>query len=286
MKKQKKYMLYYLPMIMVVAGMFFTGCSTEDAELPSVETGEVTNISYDSATSGGAITDEGGSIITAMGVVWDTTENPTVSDHYTSDGEYTIDGVMEREFSSHLTELDLGTKYYVRAYASNEDGVAYGDTKTFETEATGVVYHDLTPDMIEAWTQETLEGPYENLVDGDPSTYWHSAWSSDVEPLPHWIKITFDGQESISGFDYTFRQPSGITDRPNHFDFQISDDGDNWTTVWESETDLPVEPVDAVQTLEFGETFSSVYFRVRILDTYGSRDWTHLSTIEVFEIIE
>jgi hypothetical protein len=144
----------------------------------------------------------------------------------------------------------------------------------------------LTADMIDAWTQETSEGPKENLVDGDTGTYWHSAWSAGVEPLPHWIQINFSEATTIGGMNYTFRQPSGITDRPNHWDIQVSDDGSNWTTVWISKSGLPVEPVDAKQTLVFDQSYTSRFFRIRVLDTYGSRDWTHLSTIEVFSIIE
>ncbi len=144
----------------------------------------------------------------------------------------------------------------------------------------------LTADMIDAWTQESSEGPKESLIDGDTGTYWHSAWSSNVEPLPHWIQINFQQPTTIGGMNYTFRQPSGITDRPNHWDVQVSDNGSDWTTVWTSKTDLPVEPVDAKQTLVFDQSYTSGFFRLRILDTYGSRDWTHLSTIEVFSIIE
>jgi hypothetical protein len=157
-------------------------------------------------------------------------------------------------------------------------------TRNFDPASAEII--PLNADMIDAWTQETSEGPMENLVDGDTGTYWHSAWSSEVEPLPHWIQINFQEATTIGGMNYTFRQPSGITDRPNHWDIQVSDDGSNWSTVWTSKSDLPVEPVDAKQTLVFDQSYTSKFFRIRILDTYGSRDWTHLSTIEVFSIIE
>lgn len=284
MKNRKKHMLTWSLAMMGLVAIVFVACSKDEGELPAVSTAEVTDVTHASAVSGGTVTDNGGSLITAMGVVWSTSDNPTVSDHYSSDGEYTIDGVLEREFTSHLSDLQDDTLYYMRAYAANETGVAYGESRTFETELAGFIMHELTPDMIEAWTDEPLEGAQENLVDGDTGTYWHSAWSSGVEPLPHWIKITFDEEKLIGGFNYTFRQPSGITDRPNHFDFQVSDNGTDWTTVWESQPDLPVEPVDEMQTLLFGENFSSQYFRIRILETHGSRDWTHLSTIEVYEV--
>ncbi len=143
----------------------------------------------------------------------------------------------------------------------------------------------LTIDMIDAWTQEQWEGPLENLIDGDTGTFWHSSWSAP-QPLPHWIQINFEQETQLGGFNYTFRQPSGITDRPNHWDIQTSPDGENWTTHWTSKPNLPVEPVDAKQTIVFDQNYSARYFRIRILDTYGSRDWTHLSTIEVFTVKE
>ena len=122
-------------------------------------------------------------------------------------------------------------------------------TRSFDQQAADVI--PLTNDMIETFTQEGSEGPKENLVDGNTATYWHSAWSSDVAPLPHHIQINFDNPTEIGGLNYTFRQPSGITDRPNHFDIQTSPDGETWTTVWTSKPGLPVAPVDEMRTLVF-----------------------------------
>lgn len=155
-------------------------------------------------------------------------------------------------------------------------------TRNFDQQAAEVV--PLTNDMIETFTQEGSEGPKENLVDGNPATYWHSSWSSGVSPLPHHIQINFDNPTELGGLNYTFRQPSGITDRPNQFDIQTSSDGETWTTVWTSKPNLPVAPVDEMRTLIFDQNYSARYFRVRILATYGNRDWTHLSTLEVFRV--
>lgn len=157
-------------------------------------------------------------------------------------------------------------------------------TRDFDMDDAEII--TLTADMIETFTQESSEGPKESLVDGNTGTYWHSAWSSGVEPLPHWIQINFPEPTELGGLNYTFRQPSGITDRPNHFDIQTSNDGETWTTVWESASGLPVDPVDEKRTLVFDQNYTSQMFRIRILDTYGSRSWTHLSTIEVFRVIE
>ncbi len=283
MKKTAKKIWTYPFLFLGIAALVIYSCSKDNGSLPTVTTVEVSGVTHNAALSGGTISDDGGSLITAVGVCWSINENPTVSDHTTSDGTYTLEGVLIREFESRAKDLEPLTQYYLRAYAANESGVAYGEQKSFETDEAGQIIHPLTIDMIDAWTQESSEGPKESLVDGNTATYWHSAWSAGVEPLPHWIQITFPEETAVGGFNYTFRQPSGISDRPNHWDVQVSSNGTDWETVWTSPADLPVEPVEEMQTLEFDQNYTSQYFRIRILDTYESRDWTHLSTIEVFE---
>lgn len=283
MKNARKGFWIYPVLLLGFAVLIIVGCSKDDGKLPTVTTLELSAVTHNSVTSGGVVNDDGGSKVLAIGLCWSTSENPTVSDFTTSEGNYTIDGVEEREFTSQAKDLEPLTQYYLRAYAANEAGTGYGEQLTFETDEAGQIIHPLTIDMIDAWTQESSEGPKESLVDGSTATYWHSAWSAGVEPLPHWIQITFPESTNVGGFNYTFRQPSGISDRPNHWDVQISSNGTDWETVWTSPADLPVEPVEEMQTLEFDQNYTSQYFRIRILDTYDSRDWTHLSTIEVFE---
>jgi hypothetical protein len=79
------------------------------------------------AYTGGNITTDGGSSITARGVCWGTTTAPTTS------GDKTVDGSGTGEFSSEITELDPSTTYYVRAYVVNEFGTHYGNEYSFET---------------------------------------------------------------------------------------------------------------------------------------------------------
>jgi len=281
--KNLKAAFVMIPMLFLGLAVILYSCSKDDSKLPEVTTMEVTDITNNSAFSGGVINSDGGKKIVAMGLVWATHENPTVSDFYTSVGQYTLDGIADREFTSAITGLEKTTLYYARAYAANETGVGYGQTITFETDESGMIIHPLTADMIVCWTQETSEGPKENLVDGNPGTYWHSAWSSGVQPLPHYIQITFPEAKPMGGFSYTHRNPSATSGRPNQFDLQTSNDGENWTTVWTSQADLPIAPADEVFTQMFGQNFTSRYFRIRIIATPGMTNWTYLSTITVFE---
>jgi len=95
--------------------------------LPTVATTLVSNITTNSASSGGSVTDDGNATITGRGVCWSLTTNPTIDDFKTSDGTGSGD------FSSELTSLAPGETYYVRAYATNSVGTAYGNEITFST---------------------------------------------------------------------------------------------------------------------------------------------------------
>lgn len=94
---------------------------TTNAVLPTLTTTVVSNITSSSFTTGGSITFDGGSAITARGVCWSSAQNPTIADNKT------YDGAGPSSFVSNVTGLSPGTKYYVRAYATNSMGTAYGN---------------------------------------------------------------------------------------------------------------------------------------------------------------
>ena len=108
-------------------------------DVPEVTTQDVTNIGVSSATCGGNVTDDGGAEVTARGVCWSTSENPTITDSHTTDGSGT------GSYTSNITGLDAGTVYYVRAYATNSYGTSYGSQKNFTTDEqiNGYDYVDL-----------------------------------------------------------------------------------------------------------------------------------------------
>lgn len=95
--------------------------------LPVLTTAEIVSITNNSATGGGNITDNGDATINSRGVCWSTTSNPTLSN------SHTVDGSGSGIFSSSITGLLQQTTYYVRAYAVNSVGVAYGDVVIFPT---------------------------------------------------------------------------------------------------------------------------------------------------------
>jgi uncharacterized protein (TIGR02145 family) len=106
---------------------FCDGVPTWGGCLPRVTTRAASAITSDSAGTGGNVTSDGGAAVTARGVVYGTSANPTTSGPSTSDGGGT--GV----FTSQLSGLTGSTQYYVRAYATNAVGTAYGAELTFTT---------------------------------------------------------------------------------------------------------------------------------------------------------
>jgi uncharacterized protein (TIGR02145 family) len=115
----------------VIAGAFLlfalmhSSCNKEGQ--PSLKTLPVSEISSTIATSGGDITDDGGNDITAKGVCWSISPNPTIANNTTSNGTGT------GSFISNITGLSTSTTYYVRAYATNSAGTAYGNQVYFTT---------------------------------------------------------------------------------------------------------------------------------------------------------
>jgi len=96
--------------------------------LPSVSTDPVvTNISFNTATGSGNVTNNGGTPVTARGLCWSTTADPTIS------GAHSVEPGTLGPFISNMTGLLPSTTYHIRAYATNTTGTGYGADITFST---------------------------------------------------------------------------------------------------------------------------------------------------------
>jgi len=102
------------------------------SELPIVTTFAVSNITYSSAVSGGNVENSGAASVTARGVCWSQSPNPTIANDFTTDGS----GIGS--FISTITGLTSATAYHVRAYATNSYGTGYGENEPFITANVGV----------------------------------------------------------------------------------------------------------------------------------------------------
>jgi uncharacterized protein (TIGR02145 family) len=102
----------------------FSGIS----QFPTVTTSAISSVQNTTAISGGTISSDGGSAVTARGVCWSTVPGPTVAL-----ATKTSNGSGTGNFSSNISGLSINTTYYVRAYATNGVGTAYGNEISFTT---------------------------------------------------------------------------------------------------------------------------------------------------------
>jgi len=148
--------------------------SPEVAVAPAVTTSAVTSITSNSAVSGGDVTNEGGAPVTAKGVCWSTTANPTIT------SSKTTDGTGSGSFVSNLTNLNPGTTYYIRAYATNSAGTSYGNEYSF---ATTVVVPTLTTIQVTSVTSTTaISGGDITSTGGASITVRGVCWSTSQNP--------------------------------------------------------------------------------------------------------
>ncbi|NBP74555.1 MAG: hypothetical protein EBU61_00755 [Crocinitomicaceae bacterium] len=101
---------------------FITG-----AALPTISTMTASNITFNSAIVGGNVSNDGGASVTSNGVCWSTSQNPTLVNSNLTIGQ----GLGS--FNDTINGLSGNTTYYVRAFATNASGTAYGNQVSFNT---------------------------------------------------------------------------------------------------------------------------------------------------------
>jgi len=153
-------------------------------DFPRVSSSVISNVSANSAHSGGNVTSDGGSTITARGICWSTSATPTISNSHTTETGTT------GTFSSTMTGLSSSTVYHVRAYATNSAGTAYGDELTFETapnQITNLIVRSVSRTFIAIqWSRANgtgcmavcLKGTSSNVVNPEYGTADYSANST------------------------------------------------------------------------------------------------------------
>ena len=147
----------------------------ESKAVAVLTTNEITEIEQTTAVSGGNISDDGGTLVTARGVCWSTSKTPTISDSKTEDG------TGSGSFISNITDLEPSTTYHVRAYATNSNGTGYGTTYSFKT--LEAVIPTLTTTEISEITQTTAVSGGDISNDGSATVIVRGVcWSTKDAP--------------------------------------------------------------------------------------------------------
>lgn len=173
----------------------------KSTNLPVLTTIATSNVTQNSAISGGNITSDGGSAITVKGICYSITATPTIADSKTTDGTGT------GAYSSSITGLTSNTTYYARSYATNSNGTGYGSAIIFKTltsevtstvtDADGNVYSTVKIGS-QTWLVENLKTTkYRN---GDLIGTTTLNISTETTPKYQWIY----GDASVYGLLYTW----------------------------------------------------------------------------------
>lgn len=177
--------------------------------------------------------------------------------------------------------------------------VVLGSPETYSVNITitknGEIYNKFIPDMVAASTCPSIEdcnNPAElpkdiwellyvdseetgvpglavMAFDDDPSTIWHTRWSSGVDPYPHEMQVDMGELYKLFEFTYLSRQ-DGVNGRIKAYELYISDDNLNWGTPVSSGE---FENSSAPQTIVFDEPVNGQYFRLLALSEVNDGPW-------------
>ena len=166
--------------------------------LPTLTTATLSSLGLTAVTTGGEISDDGTGAITNRGVCWSSTPGPDITDNTTSNGAGT------GAFTSSITGLTENSTYYVRAFATNAAGTAYGNQIVFTTD-----FRDADDNIYSAvhigsqiWMGENLKTTqFEN---GDPIPTTSNDISTETDPIYQWAYLSNPANISTYGRLYTW----------------------------------------------------------------------------------
>jgi hypothetical protein len=196
-------MKWFTKLLFFASILCFVACGKKDSITPTpapnptpvniatVTTSFATSVTDVTAISGGNITNNGGATVTESGICYATTTNPTITN------TTIVSGTPIGSFASNISSLAPSTLYYVRAYAKNSIGIAYGNELTFTTLAPAatiatVVTNDI---IINSNTSATFSGSVTSNG-GAPitTTSLVISWNNEV---------TGAGMQTVSGTTFT-----------------------------------------------------------------------------------
>ncbi len=178
----------------------------ENASLPTVITYPPTDLTHFSVNCSGEVTDQGSLELTTCGILYSENSEPSLSNY----SNITISGNDLGQFTEEFAELSPQTTYYIRAYAINPIGIAYGNIETITTledpnayDGDGNIYTPITIGT-QIWLKENLWTTTFN--DHSPITYVNEIDNLDTVSVPKytWYEFDFDQYGTVYGGLYNY----------------------------------------------------------------------------------
>ncbi|HBQ61644.1 MAG TPA: hypothetical protein DD671_19060, partial [Balneolaceae bacterium] len=159
-----------------IKGQILGSATGVSADLPEVATYNPEGISTTFATAGGNVSSDGGAAVTERGLVWSTSESPTIEDRKRSAGSGT------GSFSATMIDLEPATTYFYRAYATNGEGTAYGREVSITTLTERTVPELTTNSVANIMVRTAETGGSVTEWGGSEVTVRGVVWNTTGEP--------------------------------------------------------------------------------------------------------
>ena len=124
--------------------------------------------------------------------------------------------------------------------------------------------------IVFASSQEPDEGDAGYMVDGDPSTFWHTMYSITLAKYPHWVDFDAGKEKIIKGFTYLARQDGSLNGCIKDYEIYVSNDNKNWgNPILKGKFEKTVK----LQKVMFGKPVKARYVRLRALNEQNGQDY-------------
>jgi len=206
--------------VVVIFFTSFTACHTLDpiepipgTKVPTVSTVSITKLTPASVEVNAEIVDNGGENITAAGICWIAGVAPTIQSNLV------IASVKSGAYTATVDNLQQKTAYYFRAFATNKNGTAYGDTVRFydgsvvtpvkafaaARPATKVTMTTARIAAVIVPMQADTKASFEYQTSGTSWKKFDLFLALEGKNLKDSIKVTFDLSDLVPNTFYSFR---------------------------------------------------------------------------------
>ena len=138
----------------------------------------------------------------------------------------------------------------------------------------------LTKEMLATNAQEPREGPIANMIDGNPATYFHTAWSVHPTDDAHNFSVTLANPIRKFSFQYTNRNhPNG---KPKVIKILGSNDGTNFTEITTISSGLPAGAATIYTSGVIEANMAYKILRFDVTQTYAGSKYFCLAELSIF----